>query len=132
MEDQIVTFETAKLAKEKGFLDLNMYGEIRLSQKHYYDINGVLHNIREVFDPKDYDLKDCCNAPTQGLLQKWLRDVHDLHIMIGICEDEWIVQIVEIRLEKSEYIPKFDSYYSNYSSYEDALEAGLDAALKSI
>ena len=49
IHDEIVTYEVAKLAKEKGF-DVP-------TAKNYRHENGAT-----------------CNAPTQNLLQRWLRE----------------------------------------------------------
>lgn len=127
MKEQLVGFEVAKLAKEKQFYDENVYGEVRLSQPNYYDNSGVLHDIREAFDPKDYDLKDCCNAPTQSLLQKWLREIHNIHISVEPetykPDTDYISEIIMLPRNFLTYRGK---------TYEEALEFGLQQALKLI
>lgn len=74
MEDQIISYETAKLAKEKGFISIkpNCYGD-----------NLAYSN--------DNELKPACRsnvvegyilAPTQSLLQKFIREKRGVHIEI--------------------------------------------------
>jgi hypothetical protein len=132
MQEQLISFETAKLAKEKGFFDKNVYGEVRLSQQHYYDDRSILHNIREAFDEKDYDLKDCCNAPTQSLLQKWLRE--DKKISVEVTSGWWDKGKVE--WEYNVYKKGLDGdapcSLTVFKTYEEALEFGLQQGLKII
>jgi hypothetical protein len=135
MEETKVTFETAKLAKEKGFFDKNVYGEVRLSQTHYYDNSGILHNIREAFDSKDYDLKDCCNAPTQSLLQKWLREVHNIIVepIFDETADDGFPWLLCIYKDKQEVITEEHPFFGDYfDNYEEVLEQGLQEALRLI
>ena len=78
MEEQLITFETAKLAKEKGFkLPLR-------SNRNYYNLNGNIHPYNWF---NQFELADYTDAPTQSLLQKWLREKHDIHIEINSFSD---------------------------------------------
>jgi hypothetical protein len=85
------TYEQAKWLKEKGFLDKNIYGEIRLSQSNFYDPNGILHHIRDAFGEKSFDLKDCYNAPEQWQVVEWLRVNHGIIVFpLPDNEDDFI------------------------------------------
>lgn len=78
MEETLIDYETAKLAKEKGF-DWNT--------DYYYNTDGE-SRYASYYDPTPNNRGDmswfsggntfCCAAPTQSLLQKWLRDVHSI------------------------------------------------------
>jgi hypothetical protein len=130
MQDTLITFETSKLAKEKGFFDKNIYGEVRLSQYNFYDDNGVLRKIDEAFElTKDFDLKNCCNAPTQSLLQKWLREAYNIHLLIEPYYNEHKVLVYGFDLltesTKEEILRE-----KGFKTYEEALEVGLQEALK--
>ena len=73
MEEQLISFDTAVLAKEKGFNEKSLYfysGE----QEEARQINLKGHSNSEFV--KFY------SAPTQGLLQKWLREKHGIDITI--------------------------------------------------
>jgi hypothetical protein len=87
IEPTYATFEQAKWLKEKGFLDKNIYGEIRLSQSNFYDPNGILHHIRDAFEEKSFDLKDCYNAPEQWQVVEWLRVNHGIWICVNKSKD---------------------------------------------
>lgn len=123
MKEDLIQFETAKLAKEKRFFDKNVYNEVRISQSNFYDGLGNIHSLQEMFNTKDFNLKDCFNAPTQALLQKWIRDVHDIHIGIqtGVGDKAWWSFIL-IKISTNDIL--HDSL-DNFDSYEKALEAGL-------
>lgn len=116
MTDTLISFETAKLAKEKGF-DINQLSK--------YTSNGKIAD--RVFDFDNY-----CEAPTQSLLQKWLRDVHQLLILIDVDTifSEFIYSIWKISSDEEFELVKEDSNYNLI--YEDALEQALIEALKLI
>jgi hypothetical protein len=133
MEEQLITFETAKLAKEKGFNTSNT--------GYRYDKKGD----RIMDTPLDRLLWGT-NYPiaTQSLLQKWLRDIHNIHIKVDDFIDdetciEWDYEIVIIGTDctiTGEYIPLVP-YSTNdtlrqFLNYESALESGLEKALKLI
>jgi hypothetical protein len=147
MTENIVLFETAKLAKEKGFNELcklkyyNTYGRFETiygSGKYHDDIlgeewvdgkQGVLLDNRPNLFPNDE-----FNAPTQSLLQKWLRETHQLDIEIEtVWEDD--------RKVFKKYCPWVyyraneeggDEPIVGLNTYEEALEEALIQALKSI
>src|SRR5688572_402312 len=88
MENKIISFETAVLAKEKGFLIFEDFWYDRfknLSWVRHPGDEGLEDYI--VLEPNKWDLENLKSyqegyyfAPTQSLLQKWLREVHDIHI----------------------------------------------------
>lgn len=103
MKDQLVSFETAKLAKERGFTWKCMHG-IHCSHFHFYEKKGMDANIpfKDEFLPKpkdwnNYDdgifhklnpqvkkgkIRPYLSLPTQSLLLKWLRERHNLILII--------------------------------------------------
>lgn len=113
MEEQLIEYKTALLAKEKGF---NIH-----RNKYYYD------DLKEKSMSMIYDYKNpnhyCC--PTQALLQKWLRDNHNIHIFIKLKSEN-----------NYEYYcyKQIDSYLKDngFKTYEEALEIALQKALESI
>lgn len=151
----IVTFETAKLAKDKGlfynYRKLEGYGlfpEIDLHNKVFYNLTDQkreLLDIRIVGTPgrpegwvftKDYitfvNSEVSLYAPSQTELQKWLREEHNIHcdvktlFKLGYIEvDVFRCSIVELNVDEYKFL-------DSTLSYEDALEAGLLEALKLI
>jgi hypothetical protein len=138
MEEQLITLETAKIAKEKGFKlnhgcdsyyvvledsyledhykheDVLLYskGQIKLSSKSLY--NTMCENVGD--------------APSQSILQKWLRDEHNIDIEISVH-----LRNGGRRYRSDIFIYGFhDKEMEEQETYEDALEEGLQEALKLI
>ena len=126
MEETLITTPTAKLAKEKGFiLDNNKTSFTVYTTNKKTTSTSLLKRLYTNYK-EDYLLNDLYYCfPTQSLLQKWLREVHNIIITI-----DW---------EGSEgfyYKINFDSYYDvagkNNKTYEECLEIALFKALKLI
>jgi hypothetical protein len=119
MTEQLISFEVAKLAKEAGFdwecLDHYEGSELRFP---YYDYGNPWGNYNN-FIPGSY------SAPTQSLLAKWLRDVHNTHIKISCNLGDWYFEILghfnTNRYSEVEYL-----------TYEAALEEGLKEGLRGL
>ena len=79
MKDQIISFETAVAAKEIGF-DVPVMWFYNLSSKLTYDTNWptLENNYNENFTYHNAE----CSAPTQSLLQKYLREEYNIQIVI--------------------------------------------------
>lgn len=139
MEDQIINFETAKLASEVGLtrngiiLKNNTFVSKGITCSTCYNENGKL------ITPK-YILEKHLVAPTQSLLQKWIREKHNLNVCVlpfyGLVE--CIKEINEgVKKEKKKLFAAMiwentEIVTEEYETYEDALEAGLQEALKLI
>lgn len=118
MEEQLVTFDTAKLAKEKGF-DSNtrmMYSDDEL-QGVKLDMHGNANNFIDKY-----------SAPTQSSLQAWLRKEHNIIIYSRpfIDYDNNVDNIIY------KYIIWNGATEGNYKTYEEALENSFQEALKLI
>lgn len=117
MQEQIISFETAVLAKEKGFPQLNQ--GVYFTKEKEHCLVGWGFNDRTDNSLAQY------SAPTQSLLQKWLREVHEIIIYVipSYIEDESLVYKCN----------GFDNYIQvQRQTYEEALEIGLQEALKLI
>jgi len=209
MEDTLISFETAKLIKEKGFnlptphcyvhvsesnsYELELFSfllggegflsEVYEEEKHLRNLDfkrGTINNESETYfnynqdirkllariyngeeymnDPKSYNMnvdsytydnwtheecenqkitlpnyndgdfdfcvyQDVVSAPTQSLLQKWLREKHNIHIVI------WAHYGWRIKIEKGLRQPNLLFESDNFETYEKALEIGLQEAL---
>ena len=79
MEDEIVSFETAMLLKEKGFNEpcSHYYEDNDLYKLGYYhgEGTGFVRNNSPI-DGRFLCEEMQCTAPTQSLAQKWLRETH--------------------------------------------------------
>jgi len=131
MEEQLVTFEVARLAKEKG-CKLDLYSD---DEWHYIDEEGDLfwctHDPRSSYPNAERVVK--CS---QSLLQKWLRDKHSLYVLLEETETLSLKSGIGfyykiIKVKDREHLRLDYSMYF-YKTYEEALEAGLKEALKLI
>lgn len=114
MKQTFVSYSTLKLAKEKGF-DHNVLEP------------GILDN-RVVLLLDEVDKEVLFPAPTQSELQKWLREVHNIDIIIAPVGNYAFVTTgyyYEIPLSKEGTNIESDSF----KTYEEAVEAGLKQAL---
>ena len=125
MEDTRITFETAKLAKEKGFPQ-----EPNRLKIPYYNYKGEFKGdvkdwLRKYLKGEDTSDVESVSAPTQSLLAKWLREEHNIHLIayknINIDGYDWC------------YITTDGiTNINSYKTYEEAYEIGLQEALKLI
>ena len=118
MEDTLISFQVAKLAKEKGF-KLGSGWQIR-----------SLFNIKDgkTFCEKTIETPEhACERCSQSLLQKWLREVYNIHIAVL----PKILPSNEIKYYCFKGKIKKD-FKGLYNTYEEALEKGLQEALKLI
>ena len=130
MEDTRVTFETAKLAKEKGFDALcydafNSIGNLYSNGwcEYLYDNKVEIPFRSGVLESQDI------LAPTQSLLAKWLREEHNIIVLVdyeGI--DGYYYKFYSYKEGNKNY----DASDKNYNTYEEAYEIGLQEALKLI
>ena len=128
MEDTRITFETAKLAKEKGF-----YQEPNRRKVPYYNYKGEFNGdvtdfLRKYLREEDTSEVESVSAPTQSLLAKWLRERYNIHVTSQIGNLDFInTYHYDIRyIDKNKFICKVKG---NFKTYEEALETGLYQAL---
>jgi hypothetical protein len=166
MKEQLISLETAKLAKEKGFYmegttdrlyvskDENLpninnvvlkYNDYIFPLKEEY-LNHKTVNTIQLSDERTFYMHPYWAAPTQSLLQKWLREKHDIHIWVEPWIDQDHCKTYELKMRKHMLTgPVFDKVMegcdfledvpfaiNEFKSYEEALEAGLLEGLKLI
>ena len=132
MEDTRINFETAKLAKEKGFPQ-----ETNRLEIPYYNYKGEFKGdvsdwrIRKYLRGEDTSDIEFVSAPTQSLLAKWLRERYNIHVTSQIGNLDFISTYhYDIRyIDKNKFICKVKG---NFKTYEEAYEIGLQEALKLI
>jgi len=119
MKEQLISFETDKLAKEKGFniSCWNYYGTYP-NESNTLNESGIKLDVNNSY--WGY------NAPTQSLLQKWLREEHNIRVfcipsVVDSVDKYW--QSVVYRQSQTVFTTK------DIMKYEEALEKGLQEAL---
>ena len=135
MEEQLVGFETAKLAKEKGFKPEHPSTDYVLGYKTNDEEDLVWRKAE--FQEEDCTCEGNFLAPTQSLLQKWIREKHNLHIDIGWTplnngENIPFKTIKWWYMVSSIGTPSIDDNNKSFDTYEEAIEEGLFNALKLI
>jgi len=130
MEEQLISFETAKLAKEKGFNYINV--------DRYYDLE-LNNNLTRSF--VSIQNKKCLLAPTQSLLQRWLREIHNIYVESyhDLTSDGTKIQfytswgfLQQKDKNGNKNVNGWYDEYNDWKTYEEALEIGLQEALKLI
>jgi hypothetical protein len=126
------SYEVAKLLKEKGFLkDV----DLRMTQNlSFYDNIGLHHNLNKWYDSLIQDKIDFIVAPTHQMAMKWLREVHNIFIVIEPHMYDYINE------KNSSYVTSLwqgDNYYENitskdYPAYEEAVEAAIKYSLENL
>lgn len=131
MQEELITFETAKLAKEKGFDEICYY----LHHPLYGVVDNSKYHKNSKLNVSDKDKTEYITAPTQSLLQKWLREVHKSVVTIRVYNngEEWDETEYRVSVSEFKHFTTHDSFVkSDFSTYEEALEIGLQEALKLI
>ena len=152
MENALVTYETAKLLKNKGFLEFDVYWYENTEETKHTEIRmGNFITIRNKIElcqieyPGEEGLSDYIKfeedanfniityqdgfyfAPTLSLAQKWLREIHNIHIQIIFLtlNNRYVFAIYKHGEDDIESVLE-------YETYELALEVALQEALKLI
>ena len=140
MKEQLISFDTAKLAKEKGFNayieHMQTYFSHEMWDKYLYpnsDVGDFQYSeiakrtkdigfaLKEKYPVPLYEPYYMC--PTQSFLQKWLREVHGLILCVTYTNIQGIKWGYDIHGRGTIYTG---------NSYEECLETGLAEALKLI
>jgi hypothetical protein len=123
MQETLITLETAKLAREKEFNIpvRSMY----LEEKLYIDTNskGNYNDVKWVRTWRNSPIDDTISAPTQSLLQAWLRDVHNIEIAVQWFDNCYIKAVAKKPFKSNTY------RVEGINTYEEALELALQEAL---
>ena len=121
MKEQLISFETAKLAKEKGF---------DIVQSNFYDEKTTMLCYG---DTRNYNtIKNCLSTPTQSLLQRWLREKYDIFVETQTYLVDGLFKHMFIIKTTMDYEIDVRDSGNNFPSLEKALEKGLQEALKAL
>lgn len=121
IQEEFVSFETAKLLKEAGF-DIPCFTQ--------YTERGTVWRCN---DPENFNKSDnVYSRPTQALAARWIREVHKIHVGADMAYSKLVAG-------KWIYLIRFTDSIGNpykcvgwFNDYEEALEAGLQEAIKLI
>ena len=117
--EDYVSFETAKLLKEKGF-DWEVHRSYLVNDNVFIpgDINDV--PLR----------KDAIRIPTLQMAMKWLRETFEIHCQIDcpIAASNWVYGIRN--LNQDEWVTLRNM--GDYDTYEEACEAAIRYCLENL
>ena len=127
MVDELVGFELAVLAKEKGF-DIPVF-------RWYYSINGLNGKEDSSTMGKSFYKnhskrgKLYYSAPTQSLLQRWLRETKGIYVSPMFIGPDTNKHRCRIDVHGSGQTGHYTQWFE---THEEALEFGLKTALNNI
>ena len=124
IHEEICTYEVAKLAKKKRFNE-KCY--------HYYQ-KGVLESDG-CFNRYNKGIESICSAPTQSLLQRWLREEKNIHIEIvaTACGYFWIADKINgTAITDSDVLDRGTNEGGCFDTFELCLEDALAYSLKNL
>lgn len=151
-----IGLETAKLAKLKGFDWRCGYkwenvksrsewgtGDILDTKDGYnlhcdrdfgmYAIKVTDWNHATIYFDGEFIKIDCFSAPSQSILQKWLREVHKLRVFVTQkVSGGFAFDIFNATGEVGRPWNRNSFFFTKHAEYEEALEIGLQEALKMI
>lgn len=127
--EDFVSFEVAKLLKEKGFDELCIFK---------YNSEGIRMKAGVAIDEwQNSELDDDeCSCVSLQMAMKWLREVHNILITIvpqeiGLGFDKLCYGIY--RITEDLYQPLYNGKTDNLvNSYEEAVEAGIKYCLENL
>ncbi len=132
--EDYVSFETAKLLKEKGFDEecSCFYNNIDYGTPGL-EVDGRLYYKNSALDDEEYA------APTLQMVMKWLREAHNIFIGISVCERYENQMDVETKvmfffellsLKDKQIIDRYSQEYVH--TYEEACEAAIKYCLRKL
>ena len=127
IQEAYVSFETAKLLKEKGFDENTLmvymsYGDLCKCNRYDSIRNSNYNDITKNYFE--------CTAPTLQMAMKWLREEHNIFIEISTSIDlngdyHFSYTILD---KECKYVRRGYTFFD--WSYEDAVEAALEYCLE--
>ncbi len=106
---------------------LAKYSTTKLAYDKKYPISCTIYPEKNIID--------FYRLPTQSELQKWIRDVHKIHIEVNInINSKWYFRAYDLTTKRCAEIPELYRAGENVEedAFENALEIGLFETLKYI
>lgn len=137
--EDYVSFETAKLLKEKGFpQEYDRYHSLVYNEKDYEDEYEVQRMVLETRTVKAGTLSSYpigvpdpkCYCPTLQMAMKWLREDYNMHIEVRYFPMPDIYRYVIIHSPAT--FENIDSHPQYFNTYEEACEAGIKYCLENL
>lgn len=130
INEDYVSFETAKLLKKKGFDSDDCFA--------FYNGKGEIKFLQTFSDIADYDEKTSIVCPTLQMAMKWLREVYNVIpiILTGDNRHDGVTIYYWFRIDTIKNGRWKDAVYREdeieYPTYEQACEAAIKYCLKNL
>lgn len=132
--EQYITLETARLAKQAGF-DWEVNARYAILAKCTVTETTIFREITD-FPLQNYNrFDDTFSAPTQAVLQRWLREVKNREVVVDIdpriahCYEPMIGTVNKYADDNTPAVKWQRISERQYPTFEAALEAGLQKCL---
>jgi len=136
MEEELISLETAKLAKEKGFNELSVlvvYNPPKISESGTLTKGIYTKRTYDYYKESPKDNIERIHLVRQTLLQKWLREVHNIYVTaLPSYADNNKNKKCFFEIAYDNKLKQMGDKYSYFETHEEALEAGLQEALNLI
>lgn len=130
IQEAYVSFETAKLLKEKGFDENTLmvymsYGDLCKCNRYDSIRNSNYNDITKNYFE--------CTAPTHQMAMTWLREIHNIHIEIYVIKNydkkicKYTYTIMDLNFPGSD--DGIDCC-NEYKTYEQACESAIKYCLE--
>lgn len=146
MEEELITFKTAKMLKDKGFNERTLFA-YKNNGYLYQDPNRIKLSYNSLPVPELCENLYVCesnscykcgkavylmSAPNQSFSKKWLRETKNLHISIirNACGYGYDICKADNGTHITDGIFKGPNDGGQWDTYEEALEVGIQEALK--
>ena len=123
IEEQFVSFETARMLKEAGFDEPCSF------------CYSPCKDIRRKNYKRNSDLVKGYSRPTQALAARWLREVHRISVDAAFMAPSTNIDVWQYfigNMDDMIWPGDFETSERTYATYEEAMEAGLQEAIKLI
>lgn len=131
--EDFISFETAKLLKEKGFDEITFTwytgkGKFCVAKNNFDDYHA--NHLSNMATARD---KNKCSAPTLQMAMKWLREVHNIHVVpkFDFYAGDYTGRIYDGRRESTAEKDDYIAIVGN-STYEQACEAAIKYCLEKL
>ena len=130
--EDYVSFEVAKLLKEKGFPQMeenSVYHTTEIVYSINADKEGVHHLTHRY--PAVYDINNYICAPTLQMTMKWLREEHNIHIKVHCSGNRnYLVYAQSLVTAFNDFC--IESTTGSFNSYEQACEEAIKYCLENL
>lgn len=127
MRDTYINFETAILAKKNGFdWPCFYYATYKRKFPTTLEYDSDKPSLANWNDTTGMNFYDRVSLPTQALLQRWLREKHQVDIVIiPTPNNHYTFKLIDIGVEDIERPPYNEVEAGDFNTYEACLEAAL-------